>query len=181
MPGMELVRRRNATSSVCSPPSTRRWRSTRWWKHSPPVDNRPDIFGEQLILDAGDEITGRFPLLLTTASSISVDNVTRLAREYGRGRFSGPYRQTFLQRDGGAGRYSAGRLPCRRGNGAGGCGGTDGRSMRKCGESRFCRIPTRIIWKICRSRAPGWSCRENAPETLIAVLNGDLSVLWGRG
>ena len=22
---------------------------------------------------------------------------------------------------------------------------------------------------------------ENAPETLIAVLNGDLSVLWGRG
>lgn len=49
----------------------------------PPVENRPDIFGEQLLLDAQDGIVGREPLLLTTASGISVDEVLGLARKHG--------------------------------------------------------------------------------------------------
>ena len=49
----------------------------------PPVENRPDIFGEQLLLDAQDGIVGRETLLLTTASGISVDEVLGLARKHG--------------------------------------------------------------------------------------------------
>ena len=49
----------------------------------PPVKNRPDIFGEQLILDAGDTIVGSVDTLLTTASGISVDHVLALARSFG--------------------------------------------------------------------------------------------------
>ncbi len=49
----------------------------------PPIDNRPDIFGEQLFMDREDQITGRMKLLLTTASSISVDDVLPLVRAFG--------------------------------------------------------------------------------------------------
>ena len=49
----------------------------------PPVNNRPDIFGEQLLMDADDEIVGRQDILLTTASSISVEEVLPLARSFG--------------------------------------------------------------------------------------------------
>lgn len=49
----------------------------------PPVNNRPDIFGEQLLMDADDEIVGRQSILLTTASSISVEEVLPLARSFG--------------------------------------------------------------------------------------------------
>ena len=49
----------------------------------PPVNNRPDIFGEQLLMDADDEIVGQQDILLTTASSISVEEVLPLARSFG--------------------------------------------------------------------------------------------------
>lgn len=48
-----------------------------------PVKNRPDIFGEQLIMDEQDTVTARYPTLLTTASSISIDGVVPLVRRYG--------------------------------------------------------------------------------------------------
>lgn len=49
----------------------------------PRVENRPDIFGEQLILDENDEVAGQEPLLLTTASSVGIDEVPALVRQYG--------------------------------------------------------------------------------------------------
>ncbi len=49
----------------------------------PSIDNRPDIFGEQLFMDREDQITGRMKLLLTTASSISVDDVLPLVHAFG--------------------------------------------------------------------------------------------------
>ncbi len=49
----------------------------------PLVKNRPEIFGEQLLLDGQDICTGQEELLLTTASGISVDNVAALARAFG--------------------------------------------------------------------------------------------------
>lgn len=48
----------------------------------PPIGNRPDIFGEQLILDGRDAVIGRCDTLLTTASTLRVDKVLPLARAH---------------------------------------------------------------------------------------------------
>lgn len=49
----------------------------------PPVKNRADIFGEQLIMDEGDGIIGTQDLLLTTASGISIEKAVQIVGEYG--------------------------------------------------------------------------------------------------
>lgn len=49
----------------------------------PPVKNDIEVFGEQLYLDANDEMTGSEEILLTLASNISIDDVPKLVAEYG--------------------------------------------------------------------------------------------------
>ncbi|MCR4925545.1 MAG: PHP domain-containing protein [Clostridiales bacterium] len=51
--------------------------------HIPPVKNKKEIFGDQLIMDGEDNVKGEEELLLTTASDISVDNVHSLVEGYG--------------------------------------------------------------------------------------------------
>ena len=48
----------------------------------PSVKNREKIFGQQLIMDTQDGILGKEELLLTTASSISIDALPELVAEY---------------------------------------------------------------------------------------------------
>lgn len=50
---------------------------------APKIKNRPDIFGEQLIMNEADEIIGTQELLLTAASGISIENSVELVSEYG--------------------------------------------------------------------------------------------------
>ena len=49
----------------------------------PPVQNRAAIFGEQILCNADDEVVGTEPLLLTTASSLSVDELPSLTAQFG--------------------------------------------------------------------------------------------------
>lgn len=49
----------------------------------PPVKNREEIFGEQLLMDEGDGVLGKEETLLTTASGISIDSLPELVKEYG--------------------------------------------------------------------------------------------------
>ncbi|MGN0555355.1 MAG: PHP domain-containing protein [Candidatus Fimenecus sp.] len=49
----------------------------------PPVENQPEIFGEQRVMDTGDGILDTEPLLLTTASAVSVDDLVPLVRSFG--------------------------------------------------------------------------------------------------
>lgn len=49
----------------------------------PPVRNRPDIFGEQLVMDEQDNVIGSEEILLTLASSVSISNVCELVESYG--------------------------------------------------------------------------------------------------
>ena len=49
----------------------------------PPIKNRPEIFGSQTIRNARDEVIGTQEILLTTASSLSVDTVAALVRTFG--------------------------------------------------------------------------------------------------
>lgn len=49
----------------------------------PPVKNREEIFGRQLYMDEGDTVLESEEILLTTASSISIDTLPTLVKEYG--------------------------------------------------------------------------------------------------
>lgn len=49
----------------------------------PPVKNREEIFGQQLLMDEGDGIKGNEELLLTTACSIGIDSLPSVVSEYG--------------------------------------------------------------------------------------------------
>ena len=48
----------------------------------PPVKNRPEIFGDQLMMNGGDGIVGTQELLLTTASGISIENAVETVGQY---------------------------------------------------------------------------------------------------
>ncbi len=48
-----------------------------------PIQNRPDIFGEQLILDEEDEITGEEKNLLPNATEITVEQAPALVKTFG--------------------------------------------------------------------------------------------------
>ncbi len=47
------------------------------------IENRPDIFGEQLILDENDEVTGEEPYLLSNATDITLEESFALAKAHG--------------------------------------------------------------------------------------------------
>ncbi len=55
----------------------------RMWADFPKVPNRPDFFGEQLIVDEEDRITGREEHLLLMASTLSTYEIAELLRGYG--------------------------------------------------------------------------------------------------
>ena len=46
------------------------------------IDNRPEIFGKQQILDEDDEVIGEEKYLLINATSISIDETVSLVKEY---------------------------------------------------------------------------------------------------
>ncbi|HOQ07542.1 MAG TPA: PHP domain-containing protein [Clostridiales bacterium] len=47
----------------------------------PRIENRPDIFGRQLIMDENDNVVCEEPMMLLTACRMTADDVTALARE----------------------------------------------------------------------------------------------------
>ncbi len=49
----------------------------------PPIKNREEIFGSQLLMDDADGIAGKEEILLTVASGISIDSLPELVKEYG--------------------------------------------------------------------------------------------------
>lgn len=53
------------------------------YAHLPPVMNRPDIFGDQLILNEEDAVIGSLDKLLINATDLSIEKVFALVRSYG--------------------------------------------------------------------------------------------------
>lgn len=51
--------------------------------HLPPIENRPDIFGEQLLLDENDEVVGRESAFLLGATDLALEDAVALVRAYG--------------------------------------------------------------------------------------------------
>lgn len=83
IPGMELCTAEDI-HVVCLFPSLDKAMQFDTYVHDriPQIANNPEIFGEQLMMDDGDQILGREELLLVTASEISIDNVEALVKSY---------------------------------------------------------------------------------------------------
>jgi len=47
------------------------------------IKNKPEIFGEQLVLDESDEVTGKEEFLLPPASALSLEDAVRLVKAHG--------------------------------------------------------------------------------------------------
>lgn len=52
-------------------------------RHLMPIANRPEIFGEQLMLDGCDKTVGEFNTLLISATDLPIDEAIALAKSYG--------------------------------------------------------------------------------------------------
>src|SRR6056297_399806 len=48
----------------------------------PKIENKPEVFGQQLIYDEKDNIIGKEDILLTSASKYSIDYILKLVREH---------------------------------------------------------------------------------------------------
>lgn len=83
VPGMELCTSEEI-HNVCLFPTLQMAMAFSNYIYStlPPVPNREKIFGEQLIMDDADGILGKEEILLTTASSVSVNDLDELVSKY---------------------------------------------------------------------------------------------------
>ena len=51
--------------------------------HMPQIPNQPDYFGDQLLMDENENVTGTFPWLLPNALDLSIDAVPALCEKFG--------------------------------------------------------------------------------------------------
>ncbi|MBQ7116898.1 MAG: PHP domain-containing protein [Clostridia bacterium] len=83
VPGMELCTSEEIHNVCLFPTVEKAVEFSRFIKTTmPPVKNKEEIFGEQLIMDTEDGILGKEEILLTLASSVSIDELPSLVREY---------------------------------------------------------------------------------------------------
>lgn len=83
VPGMELCTSEEIHNVCLFPTVEKAMEFSRFIKSTmPPVKNREEIFGQQLIMDTEDGILGKEETLLTVASSVSIDELPDLISEY---------------------------------------------------------------------------------------------------
>ncbi len=145
----------------------------------PPVKNRPEIFGEQLLLDAEDHPVGTQEILLTTASAISVDQVLSLARS-----FSGTAFPAHIDRPSYSVTAALGDLPP--------LGFAAVEMTAAADVAALCKQYKEAAGKILlldsdahyleniREAGAYLELPVATPQAVIAALNGELAVEWGR-
>lgn len=84
VPGMELCTAEEI-HNVCLFPDTEKAMKFSDYIHStmPPVKNKEEIFGNQFVMDTQDGIIEKEEILLTVASSVSIDELPSLVAKYG--------------------------------------------------------------------------------------------------
>lgn len=83
VPGMELCTAEEIHNVCLFPTVEKAMEFSNFIKTTmPPVKNKEEIFGEQLIMDTEDGILGKEEILLTVASSVSIDELPELIKEY---------------------------------------------------------------------------------------------------
>lgn len=148
-------------------------------KTLPPVENRADIFGEQRLMDAEDTVYARYPVLLTTASAISVDEVVPLVRKYGGVAFP-----AHIDRPSYSVTAALGDLPSVgfRAAEITATGDVDALLSRYAelrGKPLLLDSDAHYLHQIADA-GPWVDLPENTPDALIAALNGAAPCRWGR-
>lgn len=180
LPGMELCTAEEA-HVVCLFPTleTAQQFEARIAPTLPPIPNRPHVFGEQVLCDAQDRPIGTHEILLTTASGISVDNVTALARSFGGTAFP-----AHIDRPSYSVTASLGDLPplgftaveiTKNGN----ITELSERYPETVGKLLLQNSDAHHLEDI-QDAGPYLELPANAPETIIAALNGEISFEWHR-
>ncbi len=83
VPGMELCTSEEIHNICLFPTIEKAMEFSRFIRTTmPPVKNKEKIFGEQLIMDTEDGIKGKEEILLTLASSLSIDELPDKVAEY---------------------------------------------------------------------------------------------------
>ncbi len=148
-------------------------------KTLPPLPNRPDIFGEQLICDKGDNVIEHYAPLLATATDISVDNVVELVKQFGGAAFP-----AHIDRPSFSITAALGTLPP--------LGFAVTEATHKADPAALCEQYTEAHGKpmLLNSdahylehirEAGAWlDLPENTPETILAALRGEIPCPWSR-
>ena len=145
----------------------------------PPVQNRPDIFGEQQLRDSEDRVVGLYPTLLTTASGISVDEVLKLARSYGGTAFP-----AHIDRPSYSVTAALGDVPPL---------GFGAIEITKSGDvstlqEQYAEVKNKILLQNSdahrlediQEAGPFLELPDASPSTIIAALTGELPCAWNR-
>lgn len=146
----------------------------------PPVKNRPDIFGEQVICNAQDERIGTEDVLLTTASSVSADDVVPLVRSFGGAAFPAhidrpSYSITAALGDLPPVGFTAVEITAR--------GDVDDLKARYRGIGDKPLLLSSDAHRLddINEAVAYLELPKNTPEAIIAALNGEFSCGWSRG
>lgn len=146
----------------------------------PPVKNRPEIFGEQVICNAADEPIGTQEILLTTASGISVDSVVALARSFGGTAFP-----AHIDRPSYSVTAALGDLPPLGFTAVEITASGDTAALRdqyhEIGDKPLLLNSDAHRLDDIAEAGAYLELPENTAETIIAALNGDIVCAWSRG
>lgn len=145
----------------------------------PPIPNRPDIFGEQILCDEEDEPIGTKDVLLTTASGISVDDVVKLVRAHGGAAIPAhidrpSYSVTAVLGDLPAVGFAAVEITAK------GDIPTLKAQYAEIGDKPLLLSSDAHYLEDIREAGAWLELAENTPEAIVAALNGTTTVLWGR-
>ncbi|MBR2338888.1 MAG: PHP domain-containing protein [Clostridia bacterium] len=146
----------------------------------PPIRNRADVFGEQVICNTLDEPIGTQDILLTTASSISVDAVPTLVRSFGGTAFP-----THIDRPSYSVTAALGDLPPLGFEAVELTATADVDTMR----ARYREIGTKPLLlnsdahrlEDIQEAGPWLELPALTPTAVIDALNGNFTVEWSRG
>ena len=132
-------------------------------RRSPPVRNRPEIFGRQLVLDADDALLREEDRYLLAAADLGAAEAAERVRALGGACFP-----AHIDREGYSLLASLGRSRRSRATALwrSACAAMSPRSCAitwSCSTCCCSKIPIRTIWRRCRTRRRGWICRKIPP------------------
>ena len=146
----------------------------------PPIPNRPDIFGEQVLCNAADEPIGTESILLTTASGISVDGVVELACRFGGTAFPAHIDRPSYSVTAALGTVPAVGFAAIEITQSGDVAALREQYNEIDGKPLLCNSDAHQLENIHDATAY-LELPENSPEAIIAALNGKLPCTWSRG